>query len=122
MEPSYGQVQEEQEQVIATVDRVSVPGYEIVSELGRGGMGVVYQARHIKLDRLVALKVLSPKRMGDKESVARFNREMKAVGKLTAVAPNGHNPLVGKSGRTINTAKTVSCRKNHSYSPKFIST
>ena len=56
--------------------------YRLLEKLGQGGMGTVYKALHIKLDKLVALKVLSADRMQDPQAVSRFEREMKAVGKL----------------------------------------
>lgn len=56
--------------------------YRLLAELGRGGMGAVYKALHTKLDRVVALKVLPPDRVQSADAVARFEREMKAVGKL----------------------------------------
>jgi serine/threonine protein kinase len=56
--------------------------YKLLAELGKGGMGTVYRALHTKLDREVALKILPAERTKDPEAVDRFQREMKAVGKL----------------------------------------
>jgi WD40 repeat protein/serine/threonine protein kinase len=56
--------------------------YQLLEELGAGGMGTVYKARHQRLKRIVALKVLPADRTRDKRAVARFEREMEAVGKL----------------------------------------
>ncbi|MBI5210830.1 MAG: protein kinase [Elusimicrobia bacterium] len=56
--------------------------YEILGELGRGGMGVVYMAHEKSLERSVALKVLPPEFGQDPESVKRFQREARAVAQL----------------------------------------
>jgi RND family efflux transporter MFP subunit len=56
--------------------------YLLIERLGRGGMGTVYKARQQKLDRVVALKILSHGRTGDAHAVVRFEREMKAIGRL----------------------------------------
>src|SRR5215216_4692794 len=56
--------------------------YEVLSLIGAGGMGEVYQARDTRLDRKVAVKVLAPELASDAEFRARFEREAKAISAL----------------------------------------
>ncbi len=56
--------------------------YALLQKLGQGGMGAVYRARHERLDKMVAIKILPPDCMNDPQAVSRFQREMRAVGKL----------------------------------------
>ena len=56
--------------------------YKILSEISRGGMGIVYRALDLKLDREVALKVLPPELVADPERKRRFVQEAKAAAKL----------------------------------------
>src|SRR5260221_5564850 len=58
------------------------PGYEVLRLLGRGGMGAVYQARQIELDRLVAIKLLPLEISVDKDFADRFRRQARAMAKL----------------------------------------
>ncbi len=57
-------------------------GYEVLEELGRGGMGVVYRAREVELGREVALKLLSPELSRRPRELARFQREAALASKL----------------------------------------
>ena len=60
-----------------------VPGFEFIRELGRGGMGVVYLARDLKLSREVALKVLSAGAHADEGALARLKAEAEAVAAIS---------------------------------------
>lgn len=53
--------------------------YQVLSEIGQGGLGIVYKARHMIADRLVAIKILLPGKHLDKKTIARFQREAKTA-------------------------------------------
>jgi WD40 repeat protein/predicted Ser/Thr protein kinase len=60
-----------------------IPGYEIVRELGKGGMGVVYLARQLQADRLVALKMIRDSAFAGPDDRARFRIEIQAAAGLS---------------------------------------
>lgn len=67
----------------ANPQALAVGTYLILDRLGSGGMGVVYRARHRMLDRIVAVKVLSPEVTKSRNAVARFKREAEASARLS---------------------------------------
>src|SRR5205809_5553028 len=56
--------------------------YELLEEIARGGMGVVYRARHLKLERIVAVKMILAERFASKQIVQRFQGEVTAAALL----------------------------------------
>ena len=56
--------------------------YAILDRLGSGSMGRVYKAHHLLMDRVVALKIIAPEIATNERVIARFQREMKLVGRL----------------------------------------
>ncbi len=85
--PAHGgpgpQSGEDDEGAFAIAPRHDIRGYAIERELGRGGMGTVYLARQLSLDRAVALKLMSKRWASDPVFVARFTREAFAAAQLS---------------------------------------
>lgn len=61
---------------------IDIPGYKIMDRIGQGGMGMVYKAQQLSMDRVVALKILNERYSANSEFVDRFIREARAAGKL----------------------------------------
>ncbi len=70
------------------VKALVIPGYQLMSKLGKGSMGIVYKAKQTSVDRIVAVKVLLDALAKNKEFIKRFEREAKIVAKLA------HNNIV----------------------------
>src|SRR5205809_7138384 len=64
------------------IGRVFDEKYRLEERLGGGGMGTVYRATHLLIDRAVALKVLSQRFVGDQTAQQRFRREARAAGRI----------------------------------------
>lgn len=69
----------------ATPTRVTIPGYDILTFLGRGGMGIVFKARDVRLKRTVAIKMIPEGTFPSTDDLARFRREAEAVARLQHV-------------------------------------
>jgi serine/threonine-protein kinase len=68
--------------------KFQIPGYQMIQKLGKGSMGLVYKAKQLSVDRVVAIKILLEPLAQNKEFIKRFEREAKIAAKLS------HNNVV----------------------------
>ena len=68
--------------------KIQIPGYQVIQKLGKGSMGVVFKAKQISVNRVVAIKILLDSLAQNKEFIKRFEREAKIAAKLS------HNNVV----------------------------
>ncbi len=66
-----------------TPEPTAPAGYEVLGQLGKGGMGIVYKARHIPLNRIVAIKMILGGKHASPETLSRFRQEAEAAAHLT---------------------------------------
>jgi eukaryotic-like serine/threonine-protein kinase len=71
-----------------TSKKFTIPGYQVISKIGKGSMGVVYKAKQLSVDRVVAIKILLDTLAQNKEFIKRFEREAKIAARLS------HNNVV----------------------------
>lgn len=62
---------------------LTIPGYEMLNEIGAGGMGIVYKARQRRLDRIVAIKTMRGGPSATQEDIVRFHTEAESAAKLS---------------------------------------
>jgi serine/threonine protein kinase len=77
----------------------NVSHYELIGKIAEGGMGVVYKARDIRLDRIVALKFLSSNLPSSQDKIELFFHEARAFSKLNHpnIAPSSRSMRPGRS-------------------------
>ncbi len=86
--------------------------YEMVSKLGEGGMGVVYKARDIDLDRFVAIKVLASAATADAKYRNRLMQEARAASALNHGAPGISASGMRRANRTVAAPATPGQRRS----------
>ena len=78
-----GGAEGEKKETLIYLDIPRINGYEIVGLIGKGGMGSVYKAKQLSLNRLVAIKVLKKEFQEQKDFILRFNREAEVLARLS---------------------------------------